>query len=184
MLDGDDKGQAALRSFATMNSPDRIRWREPFGARAHRARERIRSRWLFIALGGATIPVVGITLLVIWCRGTDEPVRPMLPLLLLLFGAIIAALLSLELFLPHNIRLGDRSIFVSDPRTVNWIPYAKLGRCEISSSPYPQFLGYGRDSNVLFAIYLDPRIDPESLRVLLSKKGVPFSAAPPAPSGM
>jgi hypothetical protein len=167
-----------------MNSPDRIGWREPFGARAHQAREHIRRSWLFIALGGAAIPVVGITLLVIWWRGTEEPVRPMLPLMLLLVGALIAALLSLELFLPHTIRLGDRSIFLSKPRTVEWISYEKLGRCEISSPPDPQLLGYGRDSSILFAIYLDPRIDPESLRVLLSKKGVSFSAAPPAPSSM
>lgn len=110
--------------------------------------------------------------MVIWWRGTDEPIRPTLPLLLLLMGAIISALLMLEGFIPHTIRFGRSSIFLGEVRTVEWIRYKKLVRCEVSSRPYPQLLGIGQGEQVLFAIYLDPRIDLESLYALLSEKGV------------
>lgn len=162
-----------------MSNSDRIGWREPFRARAPQARAYIRHHWLFIALGGAVIPLVGTTLLVIWWRATDEPVRLTLPLLLLLIGAGISGLLALEQFLPHTIRFGQSSVFLGAPRTVEWIRYSKLARCEISSPPNPQVLGFGPDSQILFAIFLDPRVDIGSLATLLSEKGVTFSAAPP-----
>jgi len=160
-----------------MSSDNRIRWREPFRARAHQARERIRRGWFFFAVRGASIPLVGTTLLVIWWRGTGEPVRPTLPLLLLLIGAVISALLTLELFIPHSIRFGQSSVFLGEVRTVEWIRYKKLVRCEVSPLPYPQLRGFGQGDQVLFEIYLDPRIDIESLYALLSEKGVPLQRA-------
>jgi len=120
-----------------------------------------------------------MTLLVIWWRVTAEPVRPALPLLLLLIGSAVEALLALELFIPHTIRFGQSSVFLSTPRTVEWINYSKLRHCEISSSSHPRFLGLGPDSQILFSILLDPRVDTTVLSALLSKKCITVSAAPP-----
>jgi len=168
-----------------MNSYNPIRWREPFRARAHHAREEIRRGWLFIVVRGVSIPLVGTILLVIWCRSLDEPIRPALPLLLLLIGVMLTVLLTMERFIPHAIRFGQSSIFLSGPRTVEWIRYTKLVRCEISSPPYPHLFGFGQRGQILFAIYLDPRIDMESLYAFLSEKGVTLQrgAAEPAAIG-
>jgi len=145
------------------------------------AREHIRQSWLFIALRAAVIPLVGGTLLVIWCHATGEPIRLELVLLLVLIGAAISGLLALELFLPHSIRFGESSLFLGTPRTVEWIGYSKLVRCVISAPPDPLVVGVGPDSQVLFSILLDPRVDVEFLAGLLSQKGVTVSAAPPNP---
>jgi len=158
-----------------MSDFKRIRWREPFGSRARLAREHIRHAWLFMVLRGVSIPLVGTVLLVIWCRETGEPFRPVLALLLVLVGAALSGLLILELFLPHSIGFGESSVFVGMPRTVERIRYSKLARCEILPPPNAQVVGIGKDSQVLFEVFLDPRVDLESLTGLLSKNGVSVS---------
>ncbi len=123
---------------------------------------------------GALMPIVGTTLLIVWGHETGEPARPALALLLLFFGAMISALLALELFIPRRIRFGESFVFYGEARTVEWIRYTKLVSCEVSSSPHLQILGFGPASEVLFALYLDPRVDLEALASFLTQKGVAF----------
>jgi hypothetical protein len=159
-------------------SSQRIGWQEPFHARAHAAREYLRRRWYVPVASGASVAVPSILFFVVYSYSLDEPINLRATGLVVVMGVVVAALLTMNHFLPRAIRLKKSSIFISRPRGFEWISYAKLRRCDVTSGPHPVFRGFGEGPQPLFEIFWDPRVDAEHLRALLATKGVELSTAP------
>lgn len=124
----------------------------------------------------ATLPII---FLVLFSYHSGQPLSLLAIGLTFLGGMVIAALVTVELFVPIAIRLKEPYIMISRSSRHQRISYAKLQRCEITPDPYPLFRGYGA-SEVLFEVFWDPGVDSEPLRAFLSTKDVQLSA--PIPS--
>lgn len=155
-----------------MHRNQRIGWREPFRARAHAAREYLRRRWYVPVASGATVALPSILFFVVYAHELDQPLNWRATGLVLVMGTVVAALLTMNLFMPRAIRLKESSILISRASRLAWIRYAELQRCEMTSGPYPIFRGLGEGGEELFQIYWDPAVDAERLRALLAAKGV------------
>jgi hypothetical protein len=159
----------------------KIGWREPFRARAHAARDFLRHHWYVPVASGCAMAILPIIFLVLFSYRSGQPLSLLAIGLTIIVGMVIAALLTVELFIPIAIRLKESGIMISRSSRLQRISYAKLLRCEITPAPYPLFRGYGATPEVLFEIFWDPRVDSEHLRIFLSAKGVQLSAAIPSP---
>jgi hypothetical protein len=160
----------------------RIVWREPFRTRARVAAERLRRRWRVPVGAGASLAVLGLTLLAIWAYSLNEPFNLRAAALVCAFGLLVLFLLTLDDFIPSTIKLREQAIQISHPAGPTSIRYPDLQGCDLTTGPAPQFRGFGRGGEPLFTALWDPSLDPELLRAFLALRGIPLSAAPSSSS--
>lgn len=156
----------------------RIVWREPFRARARAAFEEFRRSWYVPIGAGASLAILGLTLLAIWAYNLNEPLNLRAAAVICGAGFLVTFLLMFDDFIPRTIKLGEQAVQIAYPQRPESIRYLDLQGCDLTTGPAPQFRGFGRDPEPLFAVFWDPNIDPELLRVFLLTRGITLSAAP------
>jgi hypothetical protein len=159
-----------------------IVWREPFRARARFAFEEFRRSWYLPIGAGASLALLGITLLAIWAYNLDEPFSLRAAAVMVAAGLLVIFLLTLDDFIPRTVKLGEKAVRIARPQRPESIRYQDLQGCDLTTGPAPQFRGFGRNSELLFAVFWNPSLDPELLRAFLLTKGIPLGATPQDPA--
>jgi hypothetical protein len=111
------------------SSHDRIKWREPFGARVRLGLAMFRGKWLLSVGAGAGTAILGLVLLAVWAHSLSEPFNLRAAALICAMGLLIIFLLEFDNFIRRTIWLGEQEIRIAQPDRPQRIPYESLRVC-------------------------------------------------------